>query len=372
MGFSLYQHSGKGDSRNTPRVVTVGGKSAKLLRNNRFGQTWQMPMKDPVESFISHLYLSAGRIPPESYRVWALEQLQRVVDFDAAFWGTGGLQSREFHYVEHLGLDEHYGQRLVDTIDINPIREAVLGRLGEPVAMSEVYPDDSFFTSELHEHLFKPYGIERILASGHFDERSGLYTLLSLYRQNRDQDFSTGEKQLVGRLVFHMVAAASYNFFLHVEKSDNERAESEGSDATAWAICDGEGFYHEAQPRFLDFIEQYFPDNKAQCLPFWHSDFIESSATRTKEVINGLSVVVENHQKLFLVGIRPASVIDQLTDREREVVTWITQGLTYKEVARKIGLAPSTVSNHLYRVYNKLGISSKTELANLKHQFESE
>ncbi|MCG8670518.1 MAG: helix-turn-helix transcriptional regulator, partial [Pseudomonadales bacterium] len=104
---------------------------------------------------------------------------------------------------------------------------------------------------------------------------------------------------------------------------------------------------------------------ESQMLPFSLTDFED----KKNDVINGLAVSVSSQGKLLLVGVRPASMIDQLTEREREVVHWITQGLTYKEVARKIGLAPSTVSNHLYRVYHKLGISSKTELVQLKSEF---
>jgi DNA-binding NarL/FixJ family response regulator len=45
----------------------------------------------------------------------------------------------------------------------------------------------------------------------------------------------------------------------------------------------------------------------------------------------------------------------------------VSQGLSFKEAARKIGVAPSTVANHLYRVYRKLGVYSRTELAALVH-----
>jgi DNA-binding CsgD family transcriptional regulator len=45
----------------------------------------------------------------------------------------------------------------------------------------------------------------------------------------------------------------------------------------------------------------------------------------------------------------------------------VSQGLSFKQAARKIGVAPSTVANHLYRVYRKLGVQSRTELAAVVH-----
>ena len=69
--------------------------------------------------------------------------------------------------------------------------------------------------------------------------------------------------------------------------------------------------------------------------------------------------------ELIIVSLRPLGPIDQLSNREKQIVELICKGLSFKEVAKKLGLAPSTVSNHLYRVYDKLAISSRTELAQL-------
>ncbi|MEH6348150.1 MAG: LuxR C-terminal-related transcriptional regulator, partial [Bermanella sp.] len=57
------------------------------------------------------------------------------------------------------------------------------------------------------------------------------------------------------------------------------------------------------------------------------------------------------------------SPLDLLSAREQEVMQAITRGLSFKEAAREIGVAPSTVSNHLYKIYRKLNISSRSELA---------
>lgn len=51
-----------------------------------------------------------------------------------------------------------------------------------------------------------------------------------------------------------------------------------------------------------------------------------------------------------------------LTKREKEVVELVIDGLSNREVAQKLGLTEHTVSNYLFRVYEKLGISSRVEL----------
>jgi two-component system nitrate/nitrite response regulator NarL len=51
-----------------------------------------------------------------------------------------------------------------------------------------------------------------------------------------------------------------------------------------------------------------------------------------------------------------------LTRREDDVVKQVAEGLSNREVAHKLGLAEHTVSNYLFRIYEKLGISSRVEL----------
>jgi DNA-binding NarL/FixJ family response regulator len=50
-----------------------------------------------------------------------------------------------------------------------------------------------------------------------------------------------------------------------------------------------------------------------------------------------------------------------LTKREDEVAALVAEGLTNREVAGKLGLSEHTVSNYLFRIYEKLGISRRVE-----------
>ena len=61
-------------------------------------------------------------------------------------------------------------------------------------------------------------------------------------------------------------------------------------------------------------------------------------------------------------SIRPLS---GLSPREREIAGLFASGMTNKQVARALGTSPSTVRNQVVRIYEKLGISSKAELATL-------
>src|SRR4029079_3573097 len=60
--------------------------------------------------------------------------------------------------------------------------------------------------------------------------------------------------------------------------------------------------------------------------------------------------------------IRWTRALDQLSARERQVATLFARGASYKAIAKKLGLAPTTPRNHLQNIYAKLGVNKRTEL----------
>jgi DNA-binding CsgD family transcriptional regulator len=66
--------------------------------------------------------------------------------------------------------------------------------------------------------------------------------------------------------------------------------------------------------------------------------------------------------ELARVGGRPPSS-GTLTTTERRVAELVGQGLQTKQVAARLFVSPKTVEGHLSRIYAKLGVTSRTELA---------
>jgi len=54
--------------------------------------------------------------------------------------------------------------------------------------------------------------------------------------------------------------------------------------------------------------------------------------------------------------------IASLTDREREVVTLIGEGLKNKQIAERLFISETTVRHHLTSVFSKLGVADRLEL----------
>jgi DNA-binding NarL/FixJ family response regulator len=53
----------------------------------------------------------------------------------------------------------------------------------------------------------------------------------------------------------------------------------------------------------------------------------------------------------------------ELSDRELEIVTCLSKGFRYKEIANALSISPHTVRSHIRRIYEKLNVTSRTEAA---------
>jgi DNA-binding CsgD family transcriptional regulator len=64
-------------------------------------------------------------------------------------------------------------------------------------------------------------------------------------------------------------------------------------------------------------------------------------------------------------GLRPAGSRPKvsLTPKESLIVSCVTQGMKNKEIALRVGTTEQVVKNYLRKVYDKLGVADRLELA---------
>ena len=78
-----------------------------------------------------------------------------------------------------------------------------------------------------------------------------------------------------------------------------------------------------------------------------------------------VSVVAERSGDITLAAATGAKAsrprVGALSERERQVLELASQGFHNDEIGRRLFISPKTVKTHLQNIYEKLGVSSRTE-----------
>src|SRR5258708_31506610 len=77
--------------------------------------------------------------------------------------------------------------------------------------------------------------------------------------------------------------------------------------------------------------------------------------------------VLSNNQAYSSLAASPSSnssaSLEQLTEREREILTLVARGASNREIAENLYLTEGTVKNHMSNVLSKLGVRDRTQAA---------
>jgi DNA-binding NarL/FixJ family response regulator len=93
-----------------------------------------------------------------------------------------------------------------------------------------------------------------------------------------------------------------------------------------------------------------------------HSD-PDDIAKAIRAVHGGGSPLDPKAARALLESRRARATGPQLTDREREVLLLVRDGLANKQIARRLGIAERTVKAHLTSVFQRLGVADRTQAA---------
>lgn len=91
-----------------------------------------------------------------------------------------------------------------------------------------------------------------------------------------------------------------------------------------------------------------------KCIRTVHEGQVWASAEDLEIILQALSRSTLPH----FIDMKSA----RLTHRENDVVLMVAEGLSNREIAGKLRLSEHTVKNYLFRVFEKLGLSSRSEL----------
>ena len=97
------------------------------------------------------------------------------------------------------------------------------------------------------------------------------------------------------------------------------------------------------------------PQLLSRCIAAVHKGQIWASSADVMQVVEALQTA------LLFKGVNSRGEA-LLTKREQELVPLVANGLTNREISSELRVSEHTIKNHLFRIYEKLGISSRVEL----------
>ncbi|HHX0887812.1 TPA: helix-turn-helix transcriptional regulator [Pseudomonas aeruginosa] len=92
-------------------------------------------------------------------------------------------------------------------------------------------------------------------------------------------------------------------------------------------------------------------------------ELLNNIAMVTHDALHAIPQTIE--REFHIVESKEATA---LTEREEEIIYWVSQGKTNADIALILGISSNTVRNHLYNASEKLSASNRTELVSFVAQ----
>ncbi len=98
-------------------------------------------------------------------------------------------------------------------------------------------------------------------------------------------------------------------------------------------------------------------ENLKKCVECVHAGQVWANSQQLQYLLRAFS---QQSTPLRIVDARGLGI---LSKREEEVVALVVEGSSNADIAKHLGLSGHTVKNHLFRIFDKLGVSNRLELA---------
>lgn len=287
--------------------------------------------------------------PLSSFHHAAFKCLQETLPFEKAWWG------RAAH------IDGHVKEHSCHLFNLEPeFIEDWLFIQHEDITIDRVHREPGQAVI-INMRKFTPglcwlgerHGLGELICVIHTNPHTQLSDHLSLYRAPGAQTFSEHDRHLLTHLMTHLSAAVDASQV----RTLMARREHLTQQHLVLAVCDHQSVLHGVERGFADLMLLEWPGWKGPRLPV---ELNESGYQGEQIRIQCLAV-----DDLWLLTVYRRGPLACLSGRECEVARQFGEGLTYKEIARTLEIAPSTVRHHLRSIYGKLGVHDKASIANL-------
>ena len=282
-----------------------------------------------------------------------MEQTNRLISFDAGIWLLGSKQHA--HSIHLYNFPDTHRQQINNLLQANnPILIHAYQKPEITIDLRDIFIHaDHQHDISLYLQFAKDNRIRHATITLSKEPTSTFFNAFILCRHATSQAFSGSEKQLINLLTSILIEAHQVNQLIHQIKR-------KPASSLASAVCDMHGAIKEADATFFKLLSDESPHAQTTKLNFSPQDLLngnEQASFTGKKIIIQLSL----QQGFVLLHARPINSFDSLTTAEKRVAKQLIKGLTNKEIARALNISPKTVSNHLYKIFSKLGVFNRQQ-----------
>ncbi len=292
---------------------------------------------DRLNRLLLEIYRTARERVSAEYQAVTLELIRPVLPFSSYRWrvsqgSTDGRACRNEYCQGDVPdwppVDVAWGAGAADTLNLRPGSTGACPAAPQHALVTTfVQPD----TLRAHEFVF--------------------------YRSEGDGAFSEQERLLCQQLVPHLIESQTINRTLGIARLSGHHR----SPHRSLGIVDMHGVLHYQEGEFSNQLRREWPDWQGNSLPPpLHKALLETG----QELFLGRLLVVTRlvDEDLVILRVRSRKPVDDLSARQLLVALQIAQGLSHKEVARKMCIAPATVRNHIQAIHTRLQVRNSAEL----------
>lgn len=321
-----------------------------------------------VEAFsacVLELHRKSRELPVRAFQSFVFEQVCRVVPLDSGFFATGTIQ-RGTPQAHDFYLHRQPPELMTSWERIKHLDKLAFLAAANP-GRTFAAPAKELYAAvpPVLEHCER-FSMRHLACTAAIAPRIGSYVVLSAYRREVSEPFSESDRATLELLMPHVVESSRQSRIAALLRATHVSLQTGGGAA----IVNRQAIVLEAERAFSDLLTEHYPRWNGPALPPELGE-LTSVNTPEKRIVGRLTVLVDPSGDVLLLRARPVLPIDALSKRERQVALLFASGETTKEIAEHLAIAPNTVRVHVSRVYEKLGVVNKAELASMLANLDS-
>jgi len=311
-----------------------------------------------MNGYLLRLYAYAREANPALYSQFVIDGLCEQMQSEKAWWGVLSRLNGVFNLDCSLktGLSDSWeaNWHLVRQDDI--IAKAISAERNRCQFIDNAgLPRDHGLWS-----LIEPDDVRLCLSRSIDLPKSSAFMCASVYRGWRDPPFTAVDRQVFDFLVPHLYNAWEQNLRDHLHPYDRDR-----NPTVSRAFIDRDGRLIRFEDDFIRPLANHYRNWRGNVLPTQIWDAARRSMAQSGGWVEVGSWKIRLYPAglLHLIELREHSELDRLSPRQFEVARLFGEGATYKEIAARMTLSPTTVRSYIREIYSHLAIDNKASLA---------